>query len=76
MVSALDRYCSSSYRTLAHGKASTLTTPHSMYLELGNTPIERQAAYRALFCELLPALMVEDISKATVRGLALKTGVR
>jgi len=47
-----------------------------MYLELGNTPIERQAAYRALFCELLPALMVEDISKATVRGLALKTGVR
>lgn len=38
---------------------------------MGNTPIELQAAYRALFCEQLPAPLVEDISKATLSGLAL-----
>lgn len=71
MVSAPGQYRWSSYRAHAHGKASTLTTPHPLYLGLGNTPIERQAAYRALFCEQLPAPLVEDISKATLSGLAL-----
>ena len=42
-----------------------------MCLGLGNTPIERQAAYRALFCEQLPAPLVEDINQATLSGLAL-----
>src|SRR5690606_3864148 len=71
MVAAPGQYRWSSYRTHAHGKVSTLTTPHPLYLGLGSTPIERQAAYRDLFREQLPAPLVEDIRKATLSGLAL-----
>ena len=71
MVTTPGQYRWSSYRTHAHGKASRLTTPHSLYHRLGDTPIERQAAYRALFCEQLPAQLVESINQATLSGLAL-----
>src|SRR5690606_5630861 len=71
MVATPGQYRWSSYRTHAHGKASRLTTPHSLYHRLGDTPTERQAAYRALFCEQLPAQLVENINQATLSGLAL-----
>lgn len=71
MVATPGQYRWSSYRTHAHGKASRLATPHSLYHQLGDTPTERQAAYRALFCEQLPAQLVENINQATLSGLAL-----
>ena len=39
----------SSYRTHALGPAPDWLTPHALYFALGNTPKQRQAAYRVLF---------------------------
>jgi REP-associated tyrosine transposase len=38
----------SSYRVHAFGESCDWLTPHPLYLRLGSTPKERQAAYRAL----------------------------
>ena len=39
----------SSYGANALGAANPLITPHAFYYALGRSPVERQAAYRALF---------------------------
>jgi putative transposase len=36
-------------------------TPHPEYLRLGNDPASRSSAYRALFAEVLPHELVEEI---------------
>ncbi|WP_339650713.1 transposase [Halopseudomonas pelagia] len=71
MVAAPHDYRWSSYRTNAHGKPSQLVRPHPLYQQLGSTPEDRQVAYRALFAEQLPAELIEEISQATLSGLAL-----
>lgn len=71
MVSAPGEYRWSSYRANAHGRHSRLVTPHSLYQRLGTDCEGRQAAYRALFSEQLPAGLVETISNTTLSGLAL-----
>jgi putative transposase len=38
----------SSYRVHAFGEPCDWLTPHPLYLKLGSTPKERQAAYRAM----------------------------
>jgi putative transposase len=48
MVSSPEAYRSSSYRFHAYGEPSAWLVPHALYLALGKTPKERQAAYRAL----------------------------
>ena len=49
MVVAPEDYEWSSYRVHAHGQRSDWLAPHPVYLALGSTPEERQAAYRE-FC--------------------------
>jgi len=56
----------SSYAANALGQADELLTPHGVYLDLGETPRRRQAAYRALFRKELDQATVEAL------GLALE----
>jgi putative transposase len=51
MVSSPGESRRSSYRVHAFGDPCDWLTPHVLYLRLGSTPPERQAAYRAM-CEL------------------------
>lgn len=48
-----------------------LILDHLRYWELGNTPFERQAAYRTLFDQPLPEHLVVEISDAMHKGWAL-----
>jgi len=48
MVSSPEDSRWSSYRIHAYGEQCDWLTPHPLYLKLGSTPKERQAAYRAL----------------------------
>ena len=51
----------SSYGANADGRTDPLLTPHSEYLGLGNDPASRASAYRALFAEVLPDELVDEI---------------
>jgi putative transposase len=51
--------------------ADQLVSPHNLYWALGNTPFEREAAYRRLFEEQLPAVEEKSLGEALVRGHAL-----
>jgi putative transposase len=51
----------SSYRHNGLGQANTLLTPHSLYLQLGESDQQRQAAYRALFGPQLERAAIDDI---------------
>lgn len=53
-----------SYRANALGQADARLTPHALYLALGKTPRERQAAYRALFRAQLDRAAIDDINLA------------
>lgn len=53
MVTDPVEYRWSSYRHNAWGEANHMVTPHPLYLQLGPAPAERQAAYRALFSNVL-----------------------
>lgn len=55
----------SSYRAHAQGEASTLLTPHPLYLALGADAGARQQAYRALFRSELEPGLVDAIRQAT-----------
>lgn len=44
-----------------HGRPDPLLTPHPEYLRLGADPVSRASAYRALFAEVLPGELVEEI---------------
>ena len=66
----------SAYRWSSHrhqlGQAvDPLITEHAVYWALGNTPFERQLAYRRLFEQGLPDGETEAIREATHRGWAL-----
>jgi putative transposase len=64
-------YAWSSYRANAFGKISSLITPHNEYIQLGNTPEERQTHYRELFRFHLEPNEVDNIRKSVNKGLAL-----
>jgi putative transposase len=51
-----------------------LITEHAVYWALGNTPFERQLAYRRLFDSGLPEGETDAIRRATHRGWALGKG--
>jgi putative transposase len=51
----------SSYRCNALGEDNALVTPHPHYYSLGRSPVERRAAYAALFTK-------KAISSADGRG--------
>jgi putative transposase len=52
-------------------RVDPLVTEHPVYWALGNTPFERQGAYRRLFEIELPASELEAIRYSTHRGWAL-----
>jgi putative transposase len=64
MVEDPAHYRWSSYRANALGQPDALLTPHPVYLSLGRSPKERQAAYRALFRAQLDRAAVDDIRLA------------
>ena len=52
-------------------QASPLVTDHPAYWRLGNTPFEREAAYRALLEQALTAKEMQRIEEAAEKGWAL-----
>jgi putative transposase len=71
MVSAPGDYPWSSYGANGLGRADPLVRPHGLYLALGATPAERQAAYRALFASEQGEPELTVIRGATNHGWAL-----
>lgn len=68
MVSDPAEYTWSSYHHNALGKLSTLVTEHPLYLSLGDTPEQRQSAYRNMFGSDISPQDSEFIRKMTNRG--------
>ena len=64
MVADPAHYRWTSYRTNALGQADARLTPHPLYLALGRTDKERQAAYRELFRSHLDQVAIDDIRLA------------
>ena len=71
MVGHPGEYRWSSYRANAQGEADALVQPHALYLALGQTAADRQAAYRELFRYALEPGLVDEIRKATNGNFAL-----
>lgn len=71
MVEHPAEYRWSSYRSNAQGEADNLITAHPLYLALGVSETERQAAYRELFRYQLDPGLVDEIRKATNGNYAL-----
>ncbi|MHB1274210.1 MAG: transposase [Rhodanobacter sp.] len=61
MVAQPNEYPWSSYGANAEGRTDSLLTPHPEYLALDSDPVSRISAYRALFAELLPDELVDEI---------------
>ena len=55
----------SSFRANAQGENDDLLSRHYLYMNLGQTKEEREAAYRELFRDELESIMVDDIRQAT-----------
>ena len=60
-----------SYDCNGQGETSELLRPHPVYLSLGRTGAERQAAYRELFRHELESGLVDQIRQATNGNFAL-----
>ncbi len=71
MVPHPAEYRWSSYRANAQGEASSLLTPHPLYLALGADAKARQQAYRELFRDELEPGLVDAIRQATNGNFAL-----
>ena len=71
MVADPAYYTWSSYQINALGKASDLCTPHSLYLELGDSKLGRLKSYKELFKTQIEQALVEDIRLSLNKGLAL-----
>ena len=71
MVKQPSDYTWSSYQCNGLGKQSDLLSPHNCYLAIHSDVNLRLAAYRALFATHLDEKSIDDIRKATNKGLAL-----
>lgn len=71
MVGSPELYRWSSYAHHAGVRVDPLVTDHPLVWALGNTPFERQLAYRGLFDVDLPLDTLRSIRSATHRGRAL-----
>jgi putative transposase len=71
MVAHPAEYPWSSYRAHAQGEASSLITPHALYVALGSDQTAREAAYRELFRHELESGLVDAIRTATNGNFAL-----
>ncbi len=66
-------YVWSSYRVHAFGNHTKLWTPHSEYLALGKTKIERTEQYRNLISQTLSAEVIQKIRHCANTGIVLGT---
>ncbi len=64
MVDDPAHYHWTSYRSNALGQPDARLTPHLLYLALGRTDRDRQAAYRSLFRAHLDRAAIDDIRLA------------
>lgn len=64
MVDDPAHYRWTSYRHNALGQPNIYLTPHSLYLAIGRSDVERQAAYRDLFRAQLDGKAIDDIRLA------------
>ena len=71
MVQEPSEYSWSSYQCNALGKQSDLIAAHPLYLAINQDVNKRLANYRALFTHHVESTLIEDIRKATNKGLAL-----
>lgn len=71
MVDDPSEYTCSSYRHNALGVNSRLATPHDQYLKFAGTDLERQTIYRRLFDAHVDGKLVDEISMAVNKGMAL-----
>jgi len=71
LVTAPGEYFWSSYAHHVGQRNDTLITNHSLYWRLGNTPFDRELAYRDLVDQALPAAEVAALTEATLKGWAL-----
>jgi putative transposase len=71
MVNDPAQYKWSSYHVNALGKESDLCQPHAIYLQLGQTSIERLNTYRSLFQDALTQPMIDEIRACTNKELVL-----
>ncbi|WP_057833292.1 transposase [Colwellia sp. TT2012] len=71
MVQDPSEYSWSSYQCNALGKQSDLLTAHPNYLAINQDANNRLADYRKLFAGYVESELIEDIRKATNKGLAL-----
>jgi putative transposase len=70
MVARPEDHPWSSYGGNALGRSDMLLTPHETYRALGSAPLERQAAYRALFAEGLNREQLDALRDSIQRGWA------
>ena len=71
MVNHPGEYSWSSYACNAQGKTQALIVPHPIYQSLGDTPHQRQYAYRELFCTDIATDQLHDIRDALNQELVL-----
>ena len=71
MVDDPGDYGWSSYLCNGLGQHNSLLTPHPLYLALGLADEVRQQRYRSLFSQHVDGALLDDIRKATNKGLAL-----
>jgi putative transposase len=71
LVAAADHYPWSSCMHHIGVKADSLVTDHALYWALGNTPFQREAAYREALNHPLKAEEIEQIRSATNKGWLL-----
>ena len=71
LVAAPSDYLWSSYLHHIGAKSDPLITDHRIYWALGNTPFDREIAYKLLSEQGLSAAEVDLITEATLKGWAL-----
>ncbi|MES9855665.1 MAG: transposase, partial [Sedimenticola sp.] len=71
MVENPAEYRWSSYVANAHGKISSLITPHPLYLALGRNNEQRARCYRDGFKEVLDSALLEVIERSVQTGTPL-----
>jgi putative transposase len=71
LVAAAGDYPWSSYQHHIGLKSDPIITDHPLYWALGNTPFEREAAYKASIEQGLSAAEIAAVSDATLKGWAL-----
>lgn len=64
-------YAWSSYAHHTGIKADAVITDHPLYWSLGNTPFDREAAYKALVEQAITAEEIARINDATIKGWVL-----